>query len=146
MTRMKKATQSQKATSFDAYTTLLASISLEHHILAECLAMAKHAFSSGLEVPGTLTERLDRIAAIELSEPQSIQTHNTNSTETPQDLNAMFQNDQRGDNGKELAKIHARLSDIVKPAPPAPSFFLRQTLRKWAFGVSWGRCDSSAGW
>jgi hypothetical protein len=49
------------------YETLLTSISLEHHILAECLAMAKYAFSSGLKVPGWLTERLETIALQELN-------------------------------------------------------------------------------
>ena len=127
---MKKATQSS------AYTTLLASISLEHHILAECLAMAKHAFSSGLPVPGRLTERLDAIAAIELGQAQSTDTRDMSSTENAGDPNEMFKNDQRGDNSKELAKIHWCLSEIVKPATPGTILLMATETAKagvWRF-------------
>ena len=58
----------RKATERTMYEVLLSSMSLEHLVLAECLAMAKHAFSSGMKVPGWLAERLEAIATQELNE------------------------------------------------------------------------------
>ena len=85
-----------QATQPNVYTTLLASISLEQHVLAECLAMAKYAFSSGLKVPGAVAERLELIAASKLVEEPNV----------------------RADAARELATIHGRLSEIISPAIP----------------------------
>jgi hypothetical protein len=125
---MSKAMQSMM------YETLLASISLEHHILAECLAMAKYAFSSGLKVPGWLTERLDNIAVQELGEEvkQSI-THDMPSAEDQHAPHESLPQGERSANAKELAAIHGRLSEIIAPATPRTVLLLATETARMGF-------------
>jgi hypothetical protein len=62
----------------------------------------------------SVEQRLDTIAAIELSQSKlNTSLNGQNITFDPDTRNEM-----RGDNGRELAKIHAQLSAIVKPATP----------------------------
>lgn len=106
------------------YEQLLTSISVEAHLLAECLAMAKHAFSSGLKVPGSLAEQLEYIAAQELGE--STVPRDPDDTVPPPVAAPAGSQQVRGDNAKALAVMHGQLSDIIAPATPRTVLLLAQ--------------------
>jgi hypothetical protein len=105
------------------YELLLGSMTLEHHVLAECLAMAKYAFSSGMIVPGWLAERLDAIAT------QVLQKE-VKSSMTVDMLDAELDAEAEGELSvlpaevnptnplKELSTIHRNLAEIILPATP----------------------------
>ena len=108
-----------QATEPAVYKTLLASTSLEHYLLAECLAMAKYAFSSGLKVPGWLAEQLELIAASKVSEDARLsETSDLTRAEDREGPLAGLTPRRRADTAKELATIHGRLSEIISPAIP----------------------------
>jgi hypothetical protein len=87
--------------------------------------MAKHAFSCGLRVPGWLAEKLDLIAAAELRELAMLSgTGTAPRAEAPETPPAAGSRSQRSNSAKELAVIHGRLSDIVRPALPGTILLL----------------------
>jgi len=81
--------------------------SLDEQILRECEAMAKYAFSSGLEVPGTLVESLNILS----QELHSVTENQKNTSITSSTHTTTSK-------ARELAKIHNRLAEIVAPATP----------------------------
>ena len=107
------------------YKTLLASISLEHYILAECLAMAKYAFSSGMKVPGWLAEKLELIAASELSKDAKLSaTPDLPRTEDREGPQTGPRQHHRANTAKDLAAMHGHLSEIISPAIPGTILLL----------------------
>jgi hypothetical protein len=101
------------------YERLLGSMTLEHHILAECLAMAKYAFSSGMKVPGWLAERLDAIATQVLQEEvKSSMTVDMLDAEVEGALPVPLAQAHPTTRVKELSTIHRNLAEIILPASP----------------------------
>jgi hypothetical protein len=101
------------------YEGLLASMSLEHHILAECLAMAKYAFSSGIRVPGWLAKRLDAITTQALQEDtKSSSMIYILTAEDEGGPSAHPAHANRTTSIRDLATIHRNLSEIILPASP----------------------------
>ncbi|MBC8229107.1 hypothetical protein H8E77_06125 [bacterium] len=102
---MKNSTQSQ---IYNEY-------SLEEQILRECEAMAKYAFASGLEVPGTLVESLDTLS----KGLRRAEGYSEESTAKDQKNSGVTASTHLPTNkAKELAKIHNRLAEIAVPATP----------------------------
>lgn len=83
----------------------------QEELLAECRAMARHAFSSGLKVPGELTANLERLSAL-------VREFHRNAP-TPHEP---FQGTEAF--AGDLAGVHARLAEIVAPAKPGSLLFL----------------------
>jgi hypothetical protein len=83
-------------------------LSLNEQIAQECIAMAKHAFASGLNVPANVVEVLETITTSKASQD--------NQKEMP--------------GMKELNTVHARLSRIIEPAKPRTILLLDTEARK----------------
>ncbi|HLP58691.1 MAG TPA: hypothetical protein VK186_07680 [Candidatus Deferrimicrobium sp.] len=77
----------------------LTDLSLNEQIVQECLAMAKHAFASGLKVPEKVVKVLEIIMPCQ---PGENKENKTKQMPTMKELNA----------------IHACLSHIIEPAKP----------------------------
>jgi hypothetical protein len=124
----------RKATERTIYEVLLSSMSLQHHILAECLAMVRYAFSSGRKVPGWLVERLETIATQALSEePKPSMMADLLSAEDEGGPQAHPAQANHTNDIRELAAIHGRLSDIIVPASPRTILLLASEATRGGF-------------
>lgn len=107
----------------------------ERELLRECEAMAKYAFGSGMQVPGTLAQTLDDLAdAVRQEEAEylaavSAPASPEGCSEVPDSTPAR----PRRRITKELAMIHGRLCKIVAPAKPKTILLLAEESTKHDF-------------
>ncbi len=111
---------------------------LQTQLLVECEAMAKYAFASGQEVPGTVMEVLgafsiENMRAIEPSEEsKSKDVIHKNHTK----VNEKILQNPSHISLKQLGLVHNRLAALVKPATPGAILFMeRESARRglWRF-------------
>jgi len=89
---------------------------LDEQILRECEAMARYAFASGLEVPGTLVESVNFLSSQGLGGAEKFSENSATGDQKNSGVTASRQTPKI--KVRELAKIHNRLSEIVAPATP----------------------------
>lgn len=102
---------------------------LHEQVFAQCLAMAKYAFSSGLHVDSEIAcflEDFDKTKHINpkgsgAADEGSIPPENQTQTEGREEPAAPSQNDMA-----RLTTVHWRLSQIIKPAKPSSIMLLEE--------------------
>ena len=112
------------------------SSSIQDQLLRECRAMAKHAFASGLKLPGSLVQTLENIAAANAAEPDIPNGDGRAADESdavgcqPADPLAVTPS---GQTIQQLVQIHGRLADLVAPATPRTILLLSDEAARGGF-------------
>ena len=109
---------------------------LYEQIFAQCLAMAKHAFSSGLQVDGAIVQFLEDFGERKSCSQKGSSTLDENSahpegrdqTDDQETTNAPSDIDIA-----KLATVHWRLSEIIKPAKPRSIMLLEEASTNRSF-------------
>ena len=107
--------------------------SLHHHLLSECVAMAKYALASGLKVPPGMMQDLEDLSTYQV---------NGSSREAPgpeepagPPARPASQNGQK-ETVRKLTQIHIRLAEILAPASPRTVLLMENESRTsglWGF-------------
>ncbi len=111
--------------------------SLQAQVLAECQAMARYAFTTGLKVPGPLFEKLENLAAQitrrQVSRDGEVVTVDNDMSDVddmPTVGIVIATSKTTGAVGRQLAQVHARLADLVAPARPRTILLLAEEKEK----------------
>ncbi len=109
---------------------------LYEQIFTQCLAMAKHAFSSGLQVDGTIVQFLEDLGARRSCSQKGLSALDDDSSpsegQRKTDDQETSQTPPESDIG-QLAAVHWRLSQIIKPAKPSSVMLLEEASTNRSF-------------
>jgi hypothetical protein len=111
-------------------------ISIQDQLLRECRAMAKHAFASGLKLPGSLVQTLENIVAANVAKPdsQNKEDHSADEIDTDKGQSAgRLTLTQSGQTIQQLVQIHGKLADLVAPATPRTILLLSEEAARGGF-------------
>lgn len=100
-------------------------LSLQKQILKECIAMAKYAFRTGLQVPPELANSLNAFG----SESSSFQTDGQTETDESTSSSGITSSFDSDISLKQLALIHNQLSQLILPAKPQSILLLDQEAK-----------------
>ncbi|MBU0680720.1 MAG: hypothetical protein KKD73_04790 [Proteobacteria bacterium] len=105
---------------------------LYEHMFAQCLAMAKYAFSSGLQVDGVLVQFLEKMSCCQMGSSDlgeySAPPQRQKKTDHHETLHPPYETDIA-----KLATVHWRLSQIIKPAKPSSVMLLEEAATNRSF-------------
>ena len=100
--------------------------SLRDHILQECEAMAKYAFSSGLKVPTSVVKTLESFRLSESGEKRKMDGSDLRATGRESETSNMGRSQNLPENDIEhLSQVHVKLAKIVAPATPRTILLLQ---------------------
>lgn len=100
--------------------------SLRRHILQECDAMAKYAFSSGLKVPASVVKTLESFGSPESGERWRLDGSDHKASDSENEtLDTSKAQKMPENNIEHLSQVHSKLAEIVSPATPRTILLLQ---------------------
>ncbi|HYP58262.1 MAG TPA: hypothetical protein VEQ35_08260, partial [Beijerinckia sp.] len=112
---------------------------LWRRVARECEAMAEHAYSTGLDIPGEVATLIDEALAVFGSNGVQVAPAKRKSTGDRQEPLPVNKTAGTGANSIALlSKAHAALALIIKPATPEAVLLLINERRKRSFWYAFG--------